>query len=45
MPKSLSKKMYLEIEERLKEFSRQIKIPMAHLDLLFWSMGTGRIFK
>jgi len=45
LPKSLSKKMYLEIEEKLKRFSKKINIPMAHLDLLFWSIGTGRIFK
>jgi len=42
---SLSKKKYLEIEEKFREFSNKIKIPMAHLDLLFWSIKTNKIFK
>lgn len=45
LPKSLTKNRYLDIENRLKRFSERIEIPMAHLDLLFWSVGTGRIFK
>lgn len=45
IPKSLSKKKYLEIEERFKEFSKKIKIPLDELDLLFWSMETGEILK
>lgn len=45
IPKSMTKKIYLDIENKLKKFSHRIKIPMAHLDLLFWSMGTGKIFK
>ncbi len=45
MPRTLSRKQYLEIEERFREFSRQLGIPMAELDLLFWSMETGEIFK
>ena len=45
VPKTLSKKKYLDLEERLRGFSRQIGIPMAELDLLFWSQGTGEIFK
>lgn len=44
-PKSLTKNRYLDIENRLKKFSERIAIPMAHLDLLFWSIGTGKIFK
>lgn len=42
---SLSKKKYLEIEEKMKGFSSKIGIPMAELDLLFWSMETGEILK
>lgn len=45
IPKTLSKKHYLALEERLMAFSKQIDIPMAELDLLFWSQGTGEIFK
>lgn len=45
VPKNLSKKKYLEIEERFFEFSKKIKIPMDELDLLFWSIETGEVFK
>lgn len=40
-----SQKIYVEIENRMRRFSRRVGIPMAHLDLLFWSMQTGFIFK
>ena len=45
IPKTLSKKKYLDIEKKLKEFSRVIKIPTAHLDLLLWYKEAGEIFK
>ena len=45
VPKSLTPKKYLEIEEKMKEFARRIDIPMPELDLLFWSMETGEVFK
>lgn len=45
IPKSLSKKKYLEIEEKMKNFSKEIDIPLDHLDLLFWSEETGEVFK
>jgi N-glycosylase/DNA lyase len=45
IPKSLTKKQYLMIEERMKKFSKKIGIPLAELDLLFWSEETGEIFK
>ncbi|MCU0650748.1 MAG: N-glycosylase/DNA lyase [Candidatus Omnitrophica bacterium] len=45
IPKSLTKKRYLEIEEKLRRFSKDCGIPAGHLDILFWSMATGRIFK
>jgi len=45
IPSSLTKKRYLEIEEKLRSFSRDCGIPAGHLDILFWSMATGRIFK
>ncbi len=41
----LTKKRYLEIEEKFKDFSENIGIPLDHLDLLFWSQETGEIFK
>ena len=45
IPKTLTQKTYLDIEDKLREFSRQINIPMAELDLLFWYKETGEIFK
>jgi N-glycosylase/DNA lyase len=45
IPDSLSKRRYLEIEKRMREFSGSIRIPMGHLDLLLWYKGTGEILK
>ena len=45
VPASLTKKRYIEIEEKLRSFSKDSGIPVGHLDILFWSMATGRIFK
>lgn len=45
IPKTLSKKQYLSIEEKMREFSDQVGIPLAELDLLFWSEETGEVFK
>lgn len=44
-PKTLSKRTYLETEQKMKEFSNKVGIPLAHLDLLFWSLETGEVFK
>lgn len=40
-----NKKNYLEIENKMKEFAKSVKIPLDHLDLLFWKLESGRIFK
>lgn len=40
-----TKKGYLNIEDKFREFSEYINIPMQELDLLFWSQETGFIFK
>ncbi len=45
LPKSLSRKNYLDIEQKFKVFSEEIKIPLDELDLLFWSMETGKILR
>jgi len=45
VPKGLSKKTYLQIENSMVIFSRNIGIPMGELDLLLWSKETGLIFK
>ncbi len=45
IPNALSKKKYFEIEKKMRRFAREVDIPMAHLDLLFWYKETGEIFK
>lgn len=45
IPKYLTKKNYLKIEDKMKMFSRRMNIPISHLDFLFWSKETGEIFK
>lgn len=38
-------KEYLEIEQKFKEFSKEVGIDMDELDLLLWSRKNGRILK
>ncbi len=45
IPKSITPKKYLEIEEKMRIFSKKIGINMAQIDLLFWSEETGEIIK
>ncbi len=45
LPPTLTRKRYLEIEQRFKDFAHTVQIPMDALDLLFWSTETGEIFK
>jgi len=45
MPKTLTPKRYLAIEEKVKLFADKVNIPMARLDLVLWSAGTNKIFK
>ena len=45
IPSTLTPKIYLEIEQKMISFCKDIEIPMSHIDLLFWTMQTGGIFK
>ncbi|MCX8094479.1 MAG: N-glycosylase/DNA lyase [Candidatus Goldbacteria bacterium] len=45
IPKTLTPKLYLEIEQCMKFFSKKIKIPMGALDLILWYKETGEFFK
>jgi len=45
IPDSLSRKRYIEIEKRMKEFANKINIPISHLDFVLWYKETGEIFK
>jgi len=40
-----SRKMYLEIEAKMKQFAREVNIDFDDLDLLLWSNRTGEILK
>ena len=40
-----NKKQYLEIEQKIKEFSSSLNINIDELDLLLWSHKTGEILK
>ena len=41
----LTRKKYLEIEDKMRKFSHGIGIPLVDLDLVFWFKETGEIFK
>lgn len=45
IPESLSKAKYLDIEKRMASFSKEINIPLSHLDLILWYKETGEILK
>jgi N-glycosylase/DNA lyase len=45
IPKTLTPKRYLEIEDKMKQFSKKNNIPLDELDLLFWAEETGEVFK
>ena len=45
IPDALTAKRYLAIEEKVRSFSRTVRIPVAALDLVFWSRETGEVFK
>ena len=40
-----SRKVYMSIEDKMRLFSQKVGIPLDELDLLFWSLQTGFIFK
>ncbi|MGL4403882.1 MAG: N-glycosylase/DNA lyase [Fusobacteriaceae bacterium] len=45
IPKTITPKLYLEIEKKLKLYCEFVKIPMDEMDLLLWYMEAGEIFK
>ena len=45
VPVTISRKKYIEIEDKMKDFCNNIGISMAELDLLLWSEETGEIIK
>jgi N-glycosylase/DNA lyase len=45
VPEGLTKKRYLEIEQRMRRLAEEFHMPLSHLDILFWYHETGEIFK
>lgn len=45
IPKTLTKKLYFEIEEKMKKYCEEVGIPMDSFDLLLWYLEAGEIFK
>ena len=45
IPKSLTEKTYLSIEEKLSEYSKKVHIPLEHLDFVLWYKEAGEVFK
>jgi len=45
IPKTLTKKTYLETEKTMQKFCEKSGIPMPHMDMLLWCKNTGGIFK
>lgn len=44
-PKTITKKKYIEIENKLEEISKKTKIPQGELDLYLWYLETGKVLK
>ena len=45
VPNTVTPKLYKEIEEKLKEYCKEIDIPMENIDLLLWYLEAKDIFK
>jgi N-glycosylase/DNA lyase len=45
IPKTLTKKRYLNIESSMRDFCEETGIPMDHLDLVLWYKEAGKVFK
>lgn len=45
VPENLTRERYLATEERMRELSRVLNIPLEHLDFVLWYMETGDIYK
>lgn len=45
IPKTISKKIYFDIEKKMMAYAKKVSIPLSHLDLIFWRKQTGEYFK
>jgi len=45
IPDSITPSKYIELEQTMREFSKEIGIPLDHLDIVLWYKETKEIFK
>lgn len=45
IPKTLTRKRYLEIEKKLESLAEKARLNLAELDLYLWHMATGKVLK
>lgn len=45
IPKTLTKKRYFEIEDKLRKFAQRLHLPLGELDLYLWYIKTNEILK
>ena len=45
VPETLTRRRYLEIEEKLRELAGKVDLSLAELDLYLWYMKTGEVLK
>jgi N-glycosylase/DNA lyase len=45
IPKSITQKIYLEIENKMELFSKSVNISMTYLDFIFWYNAKSSLFK
>ena len=45
VPKSISRKIYMELEKLFLKTAEELGIPSSHLDLLLWYKEAGEVFK
>jgi len=44
-PRTLTRRRYLKIEEKLKVLAEKVNLPLAELDLYLWYLKTGEVLK
>jgi N-glycosylase/DNA lyase len=44
-PKTITKKKYIEIEDKLRKLAKETNLTLAELDLYLWYIETGKILK
>jgi N-glycosylase/DNA lyase len=45
IPRTLTRRIYLDMENRLRAYARHVAIPLGHLDFVLWFRETGDLFK